>query len=100
MGMHTLWCRALVARSHMLVYREPASFGAGYVGREVSCSLMGDWVLLVQANSVQAPLVWAKGIRGLSAMWCLLHDLQVSGIDCSGHLKGQMEAWLANTGGL
>ena len=33
-------------------------------------------MLLVQATSSQVPLVWAKGIMGLSVMWCLLHDLQ------------------------
>ena len=60
----------------------------------------GDWALLVQATSGQAPLVWAKGIRGLSVMWCLLHNLQVAGTDCGGHLRGQREAWLATTGGL
>ena len=48
----------------------------------------------------QAPLVWAKGIRGLSAMWCLLHKLQVAGTDCCGHLRGRREAWLDTTGGL
>ena len=44
--------------------------------------------------------MWAKGIRGLSAMWRLLHDLQVAGTDCSGPLGGQREALLATNGGL
>ena len=57
----------------------------------------GDWALLVQATSSQALLVYAKGIRGLSVMWCLLHDLQVAGTDQGGHLRGQREAWLAAT---
>ena len=60
----------------------------------------GDYVLLVQATSVQAPIVWAKGIRGLRVMWCLLHDPHVAGTDCRGHLRGQRGAWLATTGGL
>ena len=54
----------------------------------------------MQATSSQAPLTWAKGIRGLSVMWCLLHDLQVAGTDQGGHLRGQREAWLATTRGL
>ena len=60
----------------------------------------GDWALLVQATSGQAPLVWAKGIRGLSAMWCPFHDPQVVGTDCGGRLRGQREAWLSTTEGL
>ena len=40
-----------------------------------SCLFRGDWVLFVQATGGQAPLVLAKGIRGLSVTWCLLHDL-------------------------
>ena len=55
---------------------------------------MGDWEFLVQATSGQAPLVWAKGIRGLSATLCLLHDLQVAGTDHSSHLRGQIEVCL------
>ena len=57
-------------------------------------------MLLVQATGGQAPIVWAKGIRGLSVTWCLFHDLQVAGTDCGGGLRGQKEAWLATTGGL
>ena len=56
--------------------------------------------LLVQDTGGQAPLVWAKGIRGLSAMWCLLHDLQVAVTDHSDCLRGQREVWLTTTGGL
>ena len=44
--------------------------------------------------------MWAKVIRGLSAMWCLLHNPQMAGTDCNGHLRGQREAWLSTTGGL
>ena len=36
---------------------------------------MGDWALLVQAMGGWVPLVWAKGSRGLSATWYLLHDI-------------------------
>lgn len=57
-------------------------------------------MLLVQATGGQAPTVWAKGIRGLSATWCLLHNPRVAGIDCSGHLRGQKEVWLTTIGGL
>ena len=60
----------------------------------------GDRVLLVQAAGVWEPLVWAKGIRGLSVTWCLSHDLQAVGTDCGGSLRGQREAWPATTGGL
>ena len=35
----------------------------------------GDGVLLVQALDAWASLVRAKESRGLSATWCLLHDL-------------------------
>ena len=80
--------------------RGRGSSGAGYGRQEASCSFRGDWVLFVQAASGQAPLVWAKGIKGLSVMWCLLHDLQVAGTDCGGRLRGQRETWLATTGGL
>ena len=50
-----------------------------------------DWALLVQATGGQSQLVWAKGSGGLSAMWCLLHDLQAAGTDRGGHLRGQRE---------
>jgi len=43
-------------------------------------------VLLVQATSDQALIVWTKGLRGLSVMWSLLHYLQVAGTDCGSHL--------------
>ena len=49
--------------------RRRGSSGTGCGLQEASCSLKGDWVLLVQATSGQAPLVWAKDIRGLSATW-------------------------------
>ena len=51
----------------------------------------GHWALLVQATGGWAPLMWAKGSRGLNAMWCLLHDLQAAGMDCSSHLRSQRE---------
>ena len=56
-------------------------------------------MICVQATGGQAPLVWAD-IRGLSAMWCLLHNLQVVGAECTGRLRGQKEVQLATTGGL
>ena len=59
-------------------------------------------MLLAQATSGQAPTVWAKGIRGLSAMWCLLHNPQVVGgkEDCDSRLRDQRKAWLATIRGL
>ena len=56
---------------------------------------MRNWALLVQATGGQAPLVWAKGSRGLSVT---LHDLQVAGTDSGGCLQGQSEVWPATTG--
>ena len=38
--------------------------------REASCLCLRDWVLLVQPTGGQAPLMWAKGIRGQSVMQC------------------------------
>ena len=47
-------------------------------GEKPHALAMGDWALLVQVMSGQAPLVWAKGSRGLSATRCLLRDLHVA----------------------
>ena len=55
---------------------------------------------LVWAMGGQAPFVWAKGSGGLSATWCLLHDLKVPGMDLGSHLRDQREAWPQNTQGL
>ena len=52
----------------------------------------------MQATGGQAPIVRAKGIRGLSATLRLLHDLQVAGTDYGSCLRGQREAWPATTG--
>ena len=60
-------------------------------GEKPLAQAVGDWVLLVQATGGQAPLVWAKSSRRLSAMWYLLHDLQVAGTDLGSHGKGQRE---------
>ena len=76
------------------------SSGTGYEWQEASRSFRGDWVLLVQATGAKETLVWAKGIRGIITMWCLLHDLQMAGTDSSGCLRGQRKTWLATTGGL
>ena len=54
----------------------------------------------MQARGGWAPRVWTKGSWGLSAMWCLLHDLQLAGTNRGGYLGGQREAWPAATGGL
>ena len=74
--------------------------GAGSGWKEASCSCREDGALLEQAISGQAPLVWAKGTRQLSETCGLLHNLQAAGTDCGSRLRGQMEAWLATTGGL
>ena len=76
----TLWCRLQVERS--------------------LAQATGDRVPLVQAMGGWAPLVWAKGSRGLSTTWCLLHDLQVSGTNHRSHLRNHREAWPANSRGL
>ena len=57
-------------------------------------------MLHVQATSGQAPMVWAKGIRGLSAMWLPLAQSTGGRDRLQGHVRGQREAWLATTGGL
>ena len=72
-------------------------------------------VPLVQAMCGSKPLARAKGdwalplcrlridgnfLCGLRAMWCLLHDLQVAGTDCGGHVRVQRETWPATIGGL
>ena len=44
-------------------------------GKKPLALATGDWVLLMKAMGGQAPLAWAKGIRGLSVTWCLLCDL-------------------------
>ena len=58
----------------------------------------GDRALLAQATGGWIPPVWAKGSGGLSAMWCLLRDLHMAGIDHGSHLRGQREPWPATTG--
>ena len=60
----------------------------------------GDQALLVQVTCGQVPLVWAKGSGGLSMMWCLLCDLQVTGTNHSSHPRNEREAWPATTRGL
>ena len=76
-----------MARSHAVVCGGPGSSGAGCGQREASCSVMGDWELFLQATSGQAPLVLAKGIRGLSVTWCLL-----STIHCHSYSPGNTPA--------
>ena len=51
-------------------------------GEKPLAQAMGDWALLVHATGGQAPLAWDKGSGALSAMWCLLHELQAAGMDC------------------
>ena len=88
------------AHAHRFSEGREALVQADYGQLKTFCSFRGDWALLMQATGGQAPLVWTKGIRGLSEMWCLLHNLQVAGTDHGGHLRGQREVWLATTGGL
>ena len=59
-------------------------------GEKPPARAMGDWVLLVQATGGWEPLVWAKGSRGLSARWCLLHDLQAAGTDRARRPQGSV----------
>lgn len=66
-------------------------------GKKTLAQAMGDWVLLVQDIGGRAPPVCDKGSRGLSAMWCFLHDLQVARMDVGGHLGGHRVAWPATT---
>ena len=51
-------------------------------GKKLLAQGAGDWALLVLATGGWVPLVWAKGSGRLSAMWCLLCDLQGAGKDC------------------
>ena len=67
-------------------------------GEKPTALVMGDWVLLAQAVGGWEPLVWAKGSVGLSATWCLLHNLQAGKTDLSGHLRGQKEVRLPPLG--
>ena len=48
-------------------------------GKRPLAQAAGEWMTLVQATDGQVPLVWVKCSRGLSPMWCLLHDLQATG---------------------
>ena len=68
-------------------------------GKKPLVQVIGDWALLVQATGGWALLVWAED-SGLSAMWCLLHDLLAAGTDRGSCLRGQREAWSATAGGL
>ena len=64
--------------AHMQALRGLGISGTCYQRREVTCS----------------------GSRGLSAMWCLLGDIQVAGTNRGGCLRDQREAWPATIGGL
>ena len=69
-------------------------------GKRPITQAKGDWAPLVQAMGSLAPLVWAEGNRELSAMQCLLCDLQVGGTNHSSHLRNQREVWPSTTRGL
>ena len=56
-----------MAGNRLLACSRLGGSGKGHLQKEASCSYIGDWALLVQAASGQAPLVYAKSIRGLSA---------------------------------
>ena len=66
-------------------------------GKKTLAWATGDQVLLVHAMGGWA-LMWAKSSRVLNVTWCLLHDLQVEGMDRSSHLRGQREACPTTTG--
>jgi len=70
-----------------------------HVGTPLAQAL-GSKEALAWATGGWAPPAWAKGNGGLSAMWCLLCDLQVAGTNRGSRLGGQREAWPATTGGL
>ena len=53
-------------------------------GEKPLAQAVGNWALLMQVTGSWIPLGWAKGSRGLSVMWCLLHDLQAAGMDSGG----------------
>ena len=76
------------------------AFAQATGGEKPLAQATGDWVLLVQAAGGWVPFVWAGKNRGLSAIWCLLCDLQVAGTDCSSPLRDQREAWPVTIGGL
>ena len=58
--------------------REWGHSGTGCRWQEASCSFRGDWVLLMQATSVQAPLVWlrASGASVLLLSSCMIYRWQ------------------------
>ena len=84
---------------HVWALRGWDASGADYRRQEATFSGYGILGASCAMGS-RAPLLWAKGSGGLSATWCLLCDLQAAGMDHSGHLRGQREAWPATTGGL
>ena len=57
----------------------------------------GDRALLVWTMGIWAPLVWAKGSRGLSAHGATCVIYRCSGTDQISHLRNQREAWPATT---
>ena len=74
--------------AHVQTLRGQAASGAGTTYLDYWAK--GDW----------APLVWAKGSRGLSMMQHILHDLQMAGTKHSSHLKNQREVYPASPRGL
>ena len=58
----------------------------------------GDQVLLLHAMGGWGYLMQAKGSRGLNVTWCLLHDIEVVGMDQGSHLVGQREVCPDTTG--
>ena len=69
-----------------------ATLAQALSGQKPRVLAMGDQVLLVEAIGGWKPLLWAKGSMGLSAMWCLLRDLQAAGTDHGSGLGGQRAA--------
>ena len=61
------WCKLPVYRSLLLACSRAGISDTDCPQRETFCSYMGDWALLVQATGGQTSLVWAKGIKRLSA---------------------------------
>ena len=85
---------------HMRALRGGDVSGTGYKWQEATSSGYGREHTSCGATDGWAPLLWAKGSRGISATWCLLCDPQVAGTNHSSCLGGQREAWPATTRGL
>ena len=67
--------------AHGWTLRGQGASGPGYRWQEATCLSYRRLGASFAGHGGWAPLVWAKGSGGLSAMQHLLHDLQVVGTD-------------------